>query len=149
MYGENDLTAYCGLYCGDCIPSNSRLFELIDELLELSSSLCLEKYAGLLAGVRPTFADYAVFERVLSELSELRCSDPCRKGGGRSDCPIRLCARGKGFEGCWECDIRLECELLQPMRNFHGDNIDHNLKTIAEHGPHDWAGRRGKHYPWS
>jgi hypothetical protein len=31
---EADLTAYCGLYCGDCIRFGSRVFGLADELLE-------------------------------------------------------------------------------------------------------------------
>ena len=149
MYDEKDLTAYCGLFCGDCIPSNAQLFELLGELRELAAELHLDSYAELIARRDAAFEGYPAFERMLSVLAGLRCASPCRAGGGKPSCPIRACAQGKGFEGCWECLARAECGLLQPLREFHGDTIDGNLDAITSCGPEDWASRRGKHYPWS
>lgn len=149
MDEARDATAYCGLYCGDCIPSSHRLFELLDELQQLSLVLGLREYAELLAGKKAAFEDYAAHERMIAELAALRCPAPCRRGGGRPDCAIRACAASRGFEGCWECADRRGCALLQPLRDFHLGTIDANLDAIAEHGPDAWAEKRGKHYPWS
>ncbi len=144
-----DRTAFCGLYCGDCIPSNARLFELLEELSEFAAELHLDSYAGLISQKQGAFKDYPVFENVLSQLAALRCPNPCRSGGGRSKCPIRECALEKGLGGCWECPERRECSLLDPLRGFHGGTIDGNLDAIAERGTEGWPDVRGKHYPWS
>jgi len=149
MHDHKALTAYCGLYCGDCIPSHARLFEVLEELHRLASELRLGDYAELISYRDDAFEDYPVFARMLDTLAGLRCPDPCRAGGGKPTCAIRDCARKKGCEGCWECADRRGCELLDPLRDFHGDTIDGNLDAITECGTEGWVERRGKHYPWS
>ena len=49
MDDERALTAYCGLYCRDCIPSNERLSAALAELQSLVEDLNLARYAELLA----------------------------------------------------------------------------------------------------
>jgi Protein of unknown function (DUF3795) len=142
-------TAYCGLFCRDCIPSQKRLFETIRELSQLASTLRLDKYAELKAHNNPSLKDYAIFERVLTELAGLECQAPCRHGGGKAECVIRDCAQARGFAGCWECSERPACNLLAHLKSFHGATIDSNLDTIKECGINDWSDKRGKHYPWS
>ncbi|RJP27151.1 MAG: DUF3795 domain-containing protein [Actinobacteria bacterium] len=149
MTRDRDLTAYCGLYCGDCIPSNTRLFEMIEELQELAAKLRLYDYAELLSRRDAACEDYPAFERMLAALAGWRCPSPCRAGGGRPSCLVRECAREKGFDGCWECANRRGCELLDPLRGFHRGTIDENLDAIAERGIDGWADGRGRHYPWS
>lgn len=63
--------------------------------------------------------------------------------------PVRECARGKDYEGCWECGRRASCELLAPLKESHGETIEKNLEAIAELGPDGWSGKNGRHYPWS
>jgi hypothetical protein len=149
MADQKDLTAYCGLYCRDCIPSNAPLFRTVCELIELSSKLHLDRYAELKSRTNDSFRDYPIFARLLSDIADLQCPTPCRLGGGKGGCPIRECARKRYYEGCWECPERGECELLAPLKKFHGETIDRNLDAIEEHGPDGWAGVRGPHYPWS
>lgn len=145
----NKLTAYCGLFCLDCIPSSKRLFKTIRQLSELLSRLHIEEYAELKAERNEGFQKYPVFAQVLSELAGLECPSPCRLGGGKEGCIIRECAQGREYEGCWECDERQNCELLLPLKGFHRDTIDNNLNAIARNGANSWADKRGKHYPWS
>jgi hypothetical protein len=149
MSDGRSLTAYCGLYCGDCIPSNTRLFELLEELREFAVELHLDSYAELISRRDGAFGDYPTFENMLTLLAGLRCHAPCRGGGGRSTCPIRKCALDHSFEGCWECPERRGCESLAPLRGFHCGTIDDNLDAIAEYGLDGWQDCRGKHYPWS
>jgi len=47
MNENRKYTAYCGLYCKDCIPSNSELFTLIDKLADLLDNLGFELMRSL------------------------------------------------------------------------------------------------------
>ena len=149
MDDEERNTAYCGLFCEDCIPSNKKLFELAGELGKLLEKVGFKHYAALKSRRVPMLKEYATFAQVLREICSLRCAAPCREGGGSPQCRVRECAVGKGYAGCWECNSFASCELLQPLRDFHGDNITHNLEMIGRHGMAKWTGHRGKHYRWS
>lgn len=149
MESERDLTAYCGLYCLDCIPSKRALFAAVDELRALAGELGLERYAELKSRSDEALAQYPVFAAVLEKIAGLRCPAPCRLGGGKTSCAVRGCAQGRGLEGCWECPDRAGCGLLAPLRESHRGAIDRNLDAITEHGPEGWSRYRGKHYPWS
>lgn len=144
-------TAYCGLYCRDCIPSDHHLFELAGALQARLEEVGFEHYAALKSRSFPVFQNYPRFREVLEAIGArvgMSCSGPCREGGGNTDCRVRACCQEKGYRGCWECAGFRDCALLQPLRDFHGDNINHNLEVIRQHGPANWADERGKHYPW-
>jgi hypothetical protein len=144
---DADLTAYCGLYCSDCIPSDSSLFSAAEDLQQHLHRLKFEKYAKVKASSNKSFDHYAEFSALLHEIINLQCSAPCRKGGGKVVCPIRDCAQSKHYSGCWECADRPDCELLAPLRNIH-PNIDHHLDLIALFGENNWSAGRKQHYSW-
>ena len=58
MVDSRKYTAFCGLYCLDCIPSNKHLFSILDEVENTLTTLQFEKYAEV--GVSP----YGWTERV-------------------------------------------------------------------------------------
>lgn len=91
--------------------------------------------------------DYPSFMKSLAQIRSLECSKPCRQGGGNAGCRIRKCAAGKGYDGCWACDGRAGCELLDDLREFH-PNIDYHLDLIAELGMGKWLNKRKAHYKW-
>ncbi len=148
MNKDAELTAYCGLYCADCIPSNQSLFHAAEKLKEELDKRQFENYAELKRVKNEVFKDYEVFKKVLSEIINLRCAATCINGGGISDCQIRLCVRKEGLKGCWECSGFEECELLEPLSVYHGDTLKFNLRLIKEYGVENWADKRGKHYLW-
>jgi hypothetical protein len=148
MAGEREVTAYCGLYCGDCIPSNQSLFDAAEKLREELDGRQFDKYAELKGKNNDVFNDYGTFKKVLSELMALRCAKACINGGGNPDCKIRGCVRGKGLNGCWECPDFESCELLEPLSLYHGDTRRCNLRLIKEYGIEGWADKRGIHYVW-
>lgn len=149
MKSDRGFTAYCGLYCGDCIPSNQELFDAAEKLKEKLDGEQFDRYAGLKSRSNRIFNDYEVFRNVLSELIKLKCGKTCINGGGKPDCRIRECVHRKGLEGCWECSRFEDCELLEPLSVFHGDTPKNNLRLIRKHGVDNWADKRGKHYLWS
>jgi len=53
----------------------------------------------------------------------------------------------KGYPGCWECERRPVCPLLDPLRAVH-PHLDAHLALIREMGPVDWFDGRREHYRW-
>ena len=102
MNNNRNCTAYCGLYCKDCIPSNSELFTLIDKLTDLLDSLGFEHYANFKSMRIKEFQNYETFRRLLTEMRKLKCETDCFEGpvseyGCNKNCEIRKCAIEKGI----------------------------------------------------
>jgi len=150
---DRDKTAYCGLYCGDCIPGNERLYELASELRELLSETGFAHYAAFKSNKVSAFKDYDAFINVLDSFEKLRCHNGCRKGpsseaGCTTDCKIRVCAIEKGLDGCWDCGQVTDCERIDKVAGFH-PGLWQNLTAIREEGIGRWTDLRGRHYKWS
>ena len=144
---DEKIAAFCGLCCFDCIPSNYGFFHIVHNLEEVLSNLQFDEYARLKAERNPVFAEYPTFIKVLKEIESLKCSRPCREGGGKPDCEIRKCAQGKGYPGCWECRDRYTCTKLDSLRVIHS-NLDYHLDLIGKYGPKNWFLKRKAHYRW-
>ena len=156
MPEEVELTAYCGLYCGDCIRYRSRASDLARELLSELKNTEFSEYAEIKSGSAKQLDAVKQLEHygecceVLEAIVALQCNNPCRVGGGcpTFSCGILECCRKKGFDGCWKCDGFESCERLETLRSIHGDSPRQNLRTIKELGLDKWAERRYKPYVW-
>ena len=148
MTSDREQTGYCGLYCGDCVPVNRTLFEAAATLRQQLDDWQFEKYAEHKGLHNKTFNAYPVFREVLDAILTLQCPKPCPQGGGNPKCTIRICARGKGLEGCWQCEGFETCETLGILCTCHGDTARHNLRMIRQYGVENWSQARGKHYVW-
>ena len=144
---DDKFTSYCGLCCVDCIPSYEEFFTLVNKLDETLEKIHFEHYAELKSETNEEFKEYPRFLSVLREIKGLRCNNPCQLGGGNPQCKIRLCAQSKNMKGCWECQDRRECTLLNRLRGIH-PNLDYHLDLIEEMGPADWFEKRKEHYKW-
>ncbi|MDQ1255166.1 MAG: hypothetical protein QG646_4445 [Euryarchaeota archaeon] len=144
---DEKFTAFCGLCCMDCIPSNYGFFRLVNNLGEILSELQFDEYAILKAEKNPVFEEYPTFIKVLNEIELLKCSGTCREGGGKPECEIRNCVFGKGYSGCWECRDRHTCTKLDSLRVIHL-NLDYHLDLIGKYGPKNWFLKRKAHYRW-
>jgi hypothetical protein len=148
MRNDEERTAYCGLYCGDCIPSNQSLFDTAAKLRQQLDDCQFGEYARLKSASNRTFNAYEKFQEVLDAIMTLRCPRNCFHGGGKPDCAIRACARQKGLEGCWQCEGLEACRTLEAMCTYHGDTVKQNLRMIRQHGAENWSHTRGRHYVW-
>jgi len=155
MTDDRRLTSYCGLYCRDCIPSQTDLFNLAARLETVLSELNFDRYAKLKSGQtywsqsNAVFKDYQRFIDVLHAIRGLECQSICRDGGDwKGDrCPVRNCAIKKGLAGCWDCDEHKACRHLAPLLEFH-PNLACHLELIKTEGMDRWVSRRKSHYPW-
>ena len=153
---EIELTAYCGLYCGDCIRYRSKAADLAKELISELQNTGFDKYAELKSGSTKQFDAVKQFEHyeeccgVLEAISSLQCNNPCRVGGGCQTftCDILECCHNKKLEGCWQCGEFESCGKFEPLDSIHGDTPQLNLKKIKELGLGKWVGYRSKCYVW-
>ena len=153
---EIELTAYCGLYCGDCIRYRSRAADLARDLLSELNDTEFDKYAEIKSSSTKQFDSVKQFKHYreccefLEAITALQCNNPCRVGGGcpTFSCQILECCQGKGFEGCWQCHEFESCAKFEPLKSIHGDSPQQNLKKIKELGLDRWAAHRCKPYVW-
>ena len=125
-----ELVAYCGLYCGACAIKNGQIRDAAKSLQQMLEAYGYAQWAPMLAEFVPAIKHYPEFEGVLGWLTTQDCQG-CLAGGGDPACAIRICAREKGFAGCWEC-AEVACEKLP------GINPLENRQRIREVGLEVW-----------
>ena len=142
-----DLTAYCGLYCGDCNRFRSRASDLARDLLTELDNTKFDKYAEIKstssnqADRKEVLRYYKECREVLEAMVALQCNNPCRVGGGCSTftCKVLECCLEKGLEGCWECDGFEKCDKLFFLESMHNSTPVENLKAIKKYGLDNWT----------
>jgi hypothetical protein len=157
LNGENmkqqnkELTAYCGLFCGDCIRYKSKASDLA---LQLLNELRKTKFGNYVKVKQMSVKELESYEEVISALEaiqKLKCNIPCRLGGDGCVqlCEIAKCVHLNEIEGCWECKEFEACNNFEFLRPFHGNTPQNNLKKIKKCGLDKWAVHRESIYTWS
>jgi hypothetical protein len=147
---EARLTAYCGLYCGDCIRYCSKTTQLAKDLMDELEAVQFDKYAAAKSAAMKELEHYNECLEVLGAIVKLGCDTPCQVGGEgcSAPCQIKRCIQAKGLNGCWECDTFEMCDKFEFLRPVHADAAKSNLRKIRKYGLNEWAGYRTKFYPW-
>ena len=149
-YKNSELTAYCGLYCGDCIRFKCKASDLSDRLLDEIKKNHFLEYAEVKKNHTKEFEKIKALPPLLEAISKIRCEIPCGAGGDGcgGSCPIIACVKTKNIDGCWDCTDFEKYRKLEFLIPFHGDSIKINLRLIRKHGVTDWGEFREKCYPW-
>ena len=147
---DKDLTAYCELYCGDCIRFKCRASDLSALLLDELEKSRFQEYAKVKRHNAKELEHYESMITSLKGISSIKCVVPCRLGGNGCDgsCQIIGCVKEKAIEGCWDCAEFETCDKLIFLKPFHGDAPLKNLLIIRDIGINSWAKYREKCYPW-
>jgi hypothetical protein len=154
--GDLKLTAYCGLYCPDCIRNRNKIGQLAQQLLNEIDNSDFKQYAAATASSssnperRKIFQKYPEFHDLLEEIVSQQCENPCRINGGCSTfkCEILKCCISKDIEGCWKCNEYEQCIKFEFLKSWHGTTCIENIRQIKKHGSHNWAEYRSKFYTW-
>lgn len=142
---DENLIAYCGLYCGDCPGYKGILADLARDLRKELKAAKFDKTAEMLSkqSFFKEFKNYSQCYEVLGAMVKLRCKRTCRNGGGPPSCKIRKCCTKKKIEGCWECDEFQSCNKLDFLKENHGDAHIKNLRKLKKKGTKEFiAGKK-------
>jgi len=145
------LTAYCGLYCGDCIRYRMTAAALARDLSGELANIGFDQYARITKKSVSSLGQLDGVLQFLNDLAQLQCMVACREGGDgcAGTCEVKTCAIAKGLKGCWDCEEFEACTRLDFLKPMHGEGPRINLKQIKEKGINDWARRRASCYPWN
>ena len=132
---RTELVAYCGLYCGACAIKNGQIRDTAKALQQMLKAYGYAQWAPMMAEFVPATKHYPEFEGVLAWLMAQDC-EGCLAGGGNPACAIRICAREKGFAGCWEC-AEVACEKLPEIDQGYPDVVE-SRQRIREVGLDAW-----------
>jgi len=147
---DNNLIAYCGLYCGDCFSYKGKVADLARDLRKELRQAKFDKTAEFLSSLSffEALKNYRQCYEVLGALVKFRCKKACKGGGGPPFCKMRKCCQQKGIEGCWQCDEFETCEKLDFLKPNHGDAHLKNLRQIKKAGVDNFLeGKRYWYYP--
>jgi len=147
---DTELTAFCGLYCGDCLRYKSKAADLGLELLTELKNINFENYVKVKKSSVKELEHYYEMIRAIEAINRLNCNTPCRLGGDgcNKPCKITKCVSSKNLNGCWECSEFEECNKFDFLKPFHGDGPQKNLKKIKKYGLSNWSPHREKMYTW-
>jgi len=139
------MVAYCGLYCATCpgytqVPAN-----LAKQLKAELKKGKFDTAADFLAKM-PGFGAFKYYKQaneLLDAVSKLRCKG-CKSGGGSPKCEIRICAKGKRFAGCWQCEEFEGCKKFVFL--IEGNDVTYlkNLRRIKKIGPDRFVKEKAK-----
>ncbi len=130
------MTAYCGLYCGDCAFGQGTIPDLARDLRKELRAQRFEKVAEVIPFME---ADkYKDAYELLGILVKMRCKG-CKTGSRSKFCHIAQCAVKNGLQGCWECGEFSSCTKLDFLVPVHGDAHLKNLRKIKKVGVEEWV----------
>lgn len=143
-------TAYCGIYCPDCLRHKNNYSEHAICLKKVLEEIDFNKYAEIDTPFGANYKNYKEFKEVLDTLINSQCNSPCRVGGGCSGIPCKImeCCTSKNYEGCWECAEFEECDKFDILLPRCGDSPKRNLRIIKSKGVQKWASLRNQLYIW-
>ncbi|HEY45062.1 MAG TPA: DUF3795 domain-containing protein [Anaerolineae bacterium] len=149
MRGSEDLLAYCGFYCGDCLGYTGVVADAAQGLMDVLETYKFDRTAEC---VFPSqLREYDKFCEMLGFMTELRCSGICRQEGGvrPSSCEVKNCCIEKGFFACYECDDFETCDKFESLhKGLHTGACVKNMRAIREMGLEAWLAGGERHCYW-
>jgi hypothetical protein len=138
---DQNLIAYCGLYCGDCHGYTGKVPDLARDLRKELRQIHYDKFAAFIStySFGKDFKNYDECYKVLGAMVKFRCRKGCRNGGGSPFCKIRKCAMKKELDGCWICSDFETCKELKFLEPVHGNAHIKNLKNLKKNGIKEFA----------
>jgi len=133
---KTEMTAYCGLYCGECAFNVGTIPDLARDLRKELRKARFDKAAEVIPFIDS--GKYREAYEVMGALVKLRCKG-CKTSVRSQFCDIAKCAIKKGYEGCWECGEFADCGKMEFLAHVHGDAHIKNLRKIKRVGVDQWV----------
>lgn len=133
---EEKLTAYCGLYCGNCF-SRTHIWPTAETLLGYMKRQGFETFG-------PFMPNYKEFWEFLNTLINAEGCPGCQQGGGNPSCEMRICARDKNLKACPLCEDYpcSKFDWLKATKNY--PTLEQDSQYMIEHGFDAWLDMQNK-----
>ena len=133
---DENLIAYCGLYCGECFGHEGKIADLARDLRAELRKKKFDKFAKFISqhSFGKVYEHYPECYDVLGAMVKFRCKRACKNGGGPPFCKMRKCCEKNGINGCWECDDFETCGKLDFLKSVHDDAHLKNLRKLKKQG---------------
>ncbi len=150
MESEN-LLAFCGFYCSDCLGYSGTIADAAGALVEVLKKYQFDRTAECM--FPQELQDYDKLSEMLRFMSGLRCPTICRErepDRSPSGCQVKNCCLDKGFYACYECEDFEGCDKLKSLHGgLHYDSSIKNMKAIREMGLEAWLVRDQRNVYWN
>jgi hypothetical protein len=148
MKERENLFAYCGFYCGDCLGYTGVIADAAKDFKTVLDKYQFDRTAKCV--LPDHLHDYNRFYEIVEFMTGLKCPTTCRE---RKDptvaCEVRKCCIDKDFFACYECDDYENCDQLKSiMDGLHYESSLKNLKAIREMGLEQWLTKGNRHHYW-
>ncbi|MBN1323763.1 MAG: DUF3795 domain-containing protein [Methanotrichaceae archaeon] len=117
----------CGITCGSCPMGSGLAASDASRAREVIASCKIAEWAPLVPGAGGSEIDWDQVERGLIWVEENALCAGCEGGGGPPECPIRICAKDKGFSLCSDCSDLELCSKFDWLQG-HGASLKEALK---------------------
>jgi hypothetical protein len=124
-----DQMAPCGIVCASCNLGNGTVADTANDLQELLSFYSVREWASMLPG--GSEVDFDELASTLEWIAENVDCVGCERGGGPPDCPIKVCAKNRGFELCSECPDLEYCEKFEWLGEY-GEKLKTRLRRMGD-----------------
>ena len=148
MNEREDLLAYCGFYCGDCLGYTGVIADTAMNFMRVLEKYKFDQTAKCL--FPKELKDYEKFFEMLEFMTGLKCEKICReREDSDTSCTVRKCCRDRNFYACYECNDFEICDNLKSIhKGLHYNSSMKNLKAIKEMGLKNWIIRGKRHCYW-
>lgn len=141
-----DQIGFCGIWCGSCMGGNGAIQAQARKFEDMVKNSKLEENPWV-----PKNFDFKEFMKGFASIQSMSLCPGCLKGGGPSNCEIRLCALRKNMVNCGECNQLTECAKFAQLEESH-PKIREGLMEIKNMGRsklvEKWMGELSGKWPY-
>ena len=118
---------YCAIWCGSCVVGNGALKELTKEFKHIIESYGVDKW-----GAEDQGFNGQELMQTLKSIQDIPVCRGCRKGGGATNCRIRVCASSRKLVDCTKCEQFMKCENREPLQRVRSGALDAGMSVKTE-----------------
>lgn len=111
-----DQMGSCGIACATCNLGNGTVAETAVDLKQKLQAYGVSKWAPQVPG--GSDIDFKELEKSLDWVHTYTRCFGCEQGGGPPDCPIRTCAKERGYELCSQCPDLQGCTKFDWLKDY-------------------------------
>lgn len=148
MNDKEQLLAYCGFYCGDCLGYAGVIADAANDFKKILNKYQFDRTAKCI--FPDQLKDYDRFYEIVGFITGLKCPMTCRE---RKDitvaCDVRNCCIENNYFACHECSAFETCNKLKYLTGgLHYESSMKNLKAIREMGMEEWISKGKQRHYW-